>query len=158
MSSVLSLWAAVAAAPRLLAEACSSRAGPAHLTRLWLSPGAPVAFIHLSSRPRTFLHNHSAPAPWRSAPDEVARLRAFSSIAHCESGKVKGLVTQSCLTPCQPMDCSPPGSSVHGISQARILEWVVIPSSRGSSQLKDQTHVLCIAGGLFTSDPSGKPN
>ncbi|MXQ88838.1 hypothetical protein E5288_WYG012188 [Bos mutus] len=45
-------------------------------------PGAPVAFIHLSSWPRTFLHDHSAPAPWRSAPDEVARLRAFSSIAH----------------------------------------------------------------------------
>ena len=44
------------------------------------------------------------------------------------------LVVQSCLTLCGPMDCSPPGSSVHGISQARILEWVAISSSRGSSQ------------------------
>ena len=48
---------------------------------------------------------------------------------------------QSCLTPCEPVDCSPPGSSVHGILQARILEWVAIPSSRGSSQPKDRTHV-----------------
>ena len=40
---------------------------------------------------------------------------------------------------CNPMDCSPPGSSVRGIIQARILEWVALPSSRGSSQLKDQT-------------------
>ena len=41
--------------------------------------------------------------------------------------KVKMLVAQSCLTPCNPKDCSPPGSSVHGILQARILEWITIP-------------------------------
>ena len=46
---------------------------------------------------------------------------------------------QSCLTLYDPMDCSPPGSSVHGISQARILEWVAMSSSRGSSQPRDQT-------------------
>ena len=46
-------------------------------------------------------------------------------------------VTQSCPTLCDPMDCSPPGSSVHGISQARIQEWVAISFSRGSSQPKD---------------------
>ena len=54
---------------------------------------------------------------------------------------------QSCLTLCNPMDCSPPGSSVHGILQARILEWVAMPSSRGSSQPRDQTcvsYVSCI--------------
>ena len=51
----------------------------------------------------------------------------------------------------RPIDCSPPGSSVHGgILQARILEWVAMPSSRGSSQPRDQTHVSCIAGGFFT--------
>ena len=44
---------------------------------------------------------------------------------------------QSCLTLCNPLDCSPPGSSVHGILQARILEWVAMPFSRGSSQPKD---------------------
>ena len=44
------------------------------------------------------------------------------------------LVIQSCLTPCDPMDYSPPGSSVHGTLQTRILEWVAKPSTRGSSQ------------------------
>ena len=48
------------------------------------------------------------------------------------------------------MDCSPPGSSVHGILQATLLEWVAMPSSRGSSWLMDWTQVSCIAGGFFT--------
>ena len=50
----------------------------------------------------------------------------------------------------QPVDCSPPGFSVRGILQARILEWVAMPSSRGSSQPRDQTQVSCIGGGLFS--------
>ena len=50
-----------------------------------------------------------------------------------EKNKMKVLVTQMCLTLCNPMDCSPPGSSVHGILQARILEWVAISFSMGSS-------------------------
>ena len=54
----------------------------------------------------------------------------------------KVLVSQSCPTLCDPMDCSPPGSSVHGILQARILEWITMPSSRGSSWPRDRTHVL----------------
>ena len=58
-------------------------------------------------------------------------------------------VTQPCLTLCDPMDCSPPGSSVHGVFQARILEWVAIPSSRGSSQPKDRTCVSCICRGIL---------
>ena len=48
--------------------------------------------------------------------------------------KVKMLVTQSCPTLCDSLDCTLPGSSVHGILQARILEWLAMPSSRGSSQ------------------------
>ena len=60
------------------------------------------------------------------------------------------LVAQSCPTLCDPLDCSPPGSSVHGMFQARILEWVVMPSSRGSSQTRDQTQVSGIAGRFFT--------
>ena len=67
------------------------------------------------------------------------------------------LAAQSCLPPCDPMDCSPPGSSVHGILQARILEWVAMPSSRGSSQPRDRTHVSCLAGGFFITGPLGKP-
>ena len=53
------------------------------------------------------------------------------------------LSPQSCLTLLDPMDCSPPGCSVHGILQARILEWVAIHFSRGSSLLRDQTLVSC---------------
>ena len=60
-------------------------------------------------------------------------------------------VVQLCPNLCDPVDCSPPGSSVHGISQARILEWVDIPFSRGSSQPRDRTQVSRIAGGFFTS-------
>ena len=52
---------------------------------------------------------------------------------------------QSCSTLSDPVDCSPPGSSVHGILQARILEWVAISFSRGSSQPRDRTHVSCIS-------------
>ena len=49
-----------------------------------------------------------------------------------------------------PMDCSSPGSSVHGIFQARVLEWVAFSFSRGSSQLRDQTLVSCIICRCFT--------
>ena len=59
-------------------------------------------------------------------------------------------VTQSHPTIGNSMDCSPPGSSVHGILQARRLEWVVIPFSRASSQPRDQTGVSCTAGRVFT--------
>ena len=52
------------------------------------------------------------------------------------------LVTQSCLTLCDPMDCSPPGSSVHGILQARIVEWVAISFPRGSSQSREEKVVF----------------
>ena len=61
------------------------------------------------------------------------------------------------LTLWDPMDCSLPGSSVHRILQARILEWVAIPFSRGSSQPRDQTQVSHIAGRFFTTEPLGKP-
>ena len=64
--------------------------------------------------------------------------------------KVKVLVTESCPTLYNSMDYRPPGSSVHGILQARILEWVAISLSRGSSWLGDQTWVSCIAGSFFT--------
>ena len=60
------------------------------------------------------------------------------------------LVAQSCQALCDPMDCSPPGSSVHGILQARILERVAIHFSRGSSRPRDQTQVSRIEGGFFT--------
>ena len=60
------------------------------------------------------------------------------------------LVAQSCPTLCDPMDCSLSGCSVHGILQERILEWVAISFSRGSSRPRDGTQVSCIAGRFFT--------
>ena len=60
--------------------------------------------------------------------------------------KVKVKIVQLCSTLRNPMDCI-----VHGILWARILEWVAVPFSRGSSQLRDQTQVSCTAGRFFTS-------
>ena len=65
------------------------------------------------------------------------------SINKNSEGKVK--VAQSCPSLCYPMDYT-----VHGILEARILEWVAFPFSRGSSQFRDQTQVSCIVGGFFT--------
>ena len=64
---------------------------------------------------------------------------------------------QSCPTLCNSIDCSSPGSFVHGILQTRILERVAMASSRGSSQPKDPTPISCIAGKFFTAEPPGKP-
>ena len=61
------------------------------------------------------------------------------------------------LTMWDPLDCSLPGSFLHGILQARILEWVAISSPRGSFQPRDRTGISCIAGGSFTTEPPGKP-
>ena len=63
---------------------------------------------------------------------------------------------QLCLTFCDPMDCSPPGSSVLGISQARVLEWVAISSSRGSSWPGIEPMSPALASRFFTTEPPGK--
>ena len=60
------------------------------------------------------------------------------------------------MTLCDPLNCSLPGSFVHGILQATILEWVAMPSFRGSSQLMDQACVSFMAGGFFTHGSSRK--
>ena len=65
-------------------------------------------------------------------------------------------VAQLCQTICHPMDYSLPGFSVHGILQARILEWIAIPFSRGTSNLRDWTLVSCITGWFFTIWATGK--
>ena len=67
------------------------------------------------------------------------------------------LVAKSCPTLCEPMDCRLPGSSVHGISQARILQWVATSFCRGSPPPRDRIHVSCIAGVFFTTEPPRKP-
>ena len=64
--------------------------------------------------------------------------------------EVKVMVTQSCLTLFDPMECSDPGSSAHGILQARILDWVAVPFSRGYFRPRDRIWVSFIAGRFFT--------
>ena len=83
----------------------------------------------------------------------VAAWHTRSADTHEWFVNLTSLCAQLCLTLGDLLDCSPPGSSVHGILQARILEWVAISSSRGSSPSGDRTSVSCvscIAGGFFT--------
>ena len=65
---------------------------------------------------------------------------------------------QSCLTPCDPMDCRPSGSSIHGISQTRILEWVAIPSSGDLPDPGIELSSIALAGGFFNTEPPEKAN
>jgi len=76
-------------------------------------------------------------------------LRFYNRFWHMVEG-VKVLVAQLCSTLCNTMHYSPPGFSVHGILQARILKWVAISFSRVSSRPRDQTQVSCITGRFFT--------
>ena len=76
-------------------------------------------------------------------------LWSFQSCHKCIEKKVKVKVLVSRVQLCKPMDCSSPGSSVHGILQARILEWIAVPLSRGSSWPRDQTKISWIAGRFF---------
>ena len=76
----------------------------------------------------------------------------YSCLENPRDGRAQS-VAELCQTLCGPIDCSPPGSTVHRIIQARILDWVAMPSSRGSSQPRDQTcasRISCIIGGFFT--------
>ena len=74
----------------------------------------------------------------------------FSALSSVYKSTCMWLFTQLCPILCDAMDCSLPGSSVHRILQARILEWVAMPSSRGSSQPRDRTQVSHVGGGFFT--------
>ena len=81
---------------------------------------------------------HSSILAWRIPwTEEPARLQSMDSENETGLSIAQLLLSQSCPTLCNPMDYSPPGSSVHGVLQARILEWVAMPSSRGSSQPRD---------------------
>ena len=75
---------------------------------------------------------------------QLSYREALYDVSAAAAAAAKSL--QSCSTLCDPMDCSPPGSSTHGLFQARILEWVAISFSRGSSQPRDQTWVSCTSG------------
>ena len=97
---------------------------------------------------------------WTGKPD-VLQFTGSQRVRHDWATELNCLysVAQLCPTLCDPMDCSLPGPSVHGIFQARILEQIAISYSRGSSRTRDQTHfscVSCITGGFFTIEPPGK--
>ena len=79
----------------------------------------------------------------RAGPQLVWRI-GKDCLSLGQMSKLCPVCAQSCSPLCDPMDCSPPGSSVHGIFQARILEWLAISSSRGSSWLRDWTNISCI--------------
>ena len=91
---------------------------------------------------------------WRELWKIEEDLDSFREECNCWYGEEcvcwKWKVTQSCPTFYYTMDCSPPGSSVHRILQARILEWVALTFSRGSSQPRGWTWVSCIAGRFLT--------
>ena len=77
---------------------------------------------------------------------------------HCQSTmKCEEKVAQSCPTLCDPTDCRPPGSSVHGILQASILEWVAIPFSRDLPDLGVEPEPPALPAGSLPSEPQGKP-
>ena len=95
---------------------------------------------------KTLLQYHSSKSSilWYSAFFIVELSHPYTT-----AGKTVKVKVKSCPTLCDPVDCNPPGSSVHGILQARILEWVAISFSRGSSQPRDQTRVSRIVGRRF---------
>ena len=109
----------------------------------------PILSCHTS-----FIHLSLGLEFWKNFPQLLPG--AESSLETLRPGDclLPVLITQSCPILCDPMDCSPPGFSVHGIRQARILEWVAISFSRGSSQPRDWhrdgTWVTHIAGRFFT--------
>ena len=87
----------------------------------------------------------------RVRQDWVTELNWTDRLSRWCWNKVKwSLVAQSCQTLCDPMDCSPPGFSIQGIFQAKVMEWVAISFSRGSSWPRDQTWVSHIVGRCFT--------
>ena len=95
-------------------------------------------------------------AAWEWASNCVSSLAV--SVDRDSGGPLerRDCVSCSCADLCDPMDCSAPGSSVHRILQARILEWVAISCSRVSSLPRNRTQVSCIAGRVFTTWPTRK--
>ena len=84
-------------------------------------------------------------------------LMSWRHIRSILDSKKESEVAQSCPTLCNPVECRLPGTPVHGIFQARILEWVAISFSRGSSRPRDRTHLLHCRQTLLTYEPPGKP-
>ena len=93
----------------------------------------------------------------RNLPPFLSDLLSIFSPLVLQKKKKKSEVTQSCPTLCDPMDCRRLGSSIHRIFQARILEWIAISFSKGSSPPRDWTQVSCIPGRLWGGSDSKDP-
>ena len=131
-------------------------------------PGSTVGLTDLAASCLQSECAFSQRAPCKGLPlVTIARTQGSCCLALCPSHfgylpagyfrpKKESEVSQSCLTLCNPMDCSLPGSSIHGILQARILEWVAIPFSRRFYRPRDWTQVSLMAGRL-QSEPPGNP-
>ena len=112
---------------------------PGDLPDPGIKPGSPPSLIPSSEFQYYFI-----------SPLVSCHLFSNNLCTHSTLSAVVVVWSLNCVWLCDPMDCSPPGSSVHGILQARILEWVFMPSSRGSSQPRDWTLLYCNASGFFT--------
>ena len=101
--------------------------------------------------------------PWMEEPDKLqfmgsrsrTQLSNLPFTFHFHALEKESKVAQSCPTLCDPMDCSLSGSSIHGIFQARVLEWIAISFSRGSSQPRNRTRVSRIVADALLSEPPG---
>ena len=119
-----------------------------------------------SSESLKILHLRQPPRWWCCRPRDWTHISCIGRWIHYHwairealKGCVKkeSEVSQLCPALCDPVDCSPLGSSVHGILQARILEWVTISFCRGSSQCRDGTQTPALQADDLPSEPPGKP-
>ena len=102
------------------------------------------------------LGSHSAQIQSLSVLGEPAQVTRALQASVLTPGRWESKVAQSCLTLCDPMGCSLPGSSVHGIFQARVLEWGAISFSRRSSRPRDRTRSAALQTDALTPEPPGK--
>ena len=122
----------------------------------------PILWINLKAtktRPCLDPDQNEPTLKWYLPMESILGYHGMATLLASAAAVAKSL--QSCLTLCDPMDCSPPSCSDQGIHQARILEWVATSSSRGSSWSRGWTCLpcsFCIAGGFFTTEPLRKPN
>ena len=125
---------------------CSTSGTPHVLGNAWVSPREKLQIM--------FLGKHMKETPGRGTENDTFQRSSHQELpvaAFSNSGLILlAKLLQSCLPLCDPMDCNPPGSSIHGIVQARILEWLAISFSRGSSQPRNQTQVSHTGSGFFT--------
>ena len=127
---------------------------------VWLQNEWPAAAVFRGPPGGTSLSLWLLPTLYlHTSPGRQLRRRAIRPLPRSKkSEKVKVLIAHLCPTLWDPMDCSPPGFSVHRILQARILEWVGIPFSRGSSQPEDQTQSPALQINSLPSELRGKPS